>query len=117
MPASQPQHRAENAAGTRENQRGTLFPWPHSSGVPALVGTYLIPADRTSNLRDGAFRYLFLMASSARPVHVRGNRYGIIVVRAVLGECRRADTEFLSYMQYYNRASEHPSCYVIDEKR
>src|SRR6201995_5565478 len=34
----------------------------------------------------------------------------------VFGECHLRHL-LLSYMKYYNRASEHPSVYVVEEKR
>jgi hypothetical protein len=84
--------------------------------------------------RDGAYGEVFIrrrrsMGIRDRPTSPRSpwqNGYAERLIGSIRSECldhvvvfseRHLHHLLLSYMEYYNRASEHPSGYVIDEKR
>ena len=84
--------------------------------------------------RDGAYGEVFIrrlrsMGIRDRPTSPRPpwqNGYAERLIGSIRRECLDHVVVFsehhlrhllLSYMKYYNRASEHPSGYVIDEKR
>src|SRR5258705_7108730 len=84
--------------------------------------------------RDGAYGEVFIrrlqsMGIRDRPTSPRSpwqNGYAERLIRSIRRECvdhiivlgeRHLRHVLLSYMQYYNPASQHPSIYVIGEKR
>jgi hypothetical protein len=96
-----------------------------------LRAPYLYPDRYLIRDRDGAYGEIFLRQVQSigirdRPTSPRSPWQTLRLIGSIRRECidhvvvfgeRHLRHVLLSYMNYYNRASEHPSVYVVEEKR